>query len=263
VNSSLAVAVTGPDRWLRPILARRLTEAGFTVRQLASGAATLRGFDALVHAPLMMPGGDPARDVGANHARMTFAAAADGNVSRVVVISRVGADRANDPYLDALRGVEASAVQMCPKVTIVRAAHPIGAPDSPGPVVDTLRTVPRVALQGDAMVQPVAVDDLLDVVEAAAEGRLGAGVVEIGGPTRVPLSSLYDLLGTPAGSSTAPRSGLLGSLLGSLPTRRRRAREAGRAFLALASVPASKLASPLGAPTRDVVAVASRPPLVT
>jgi nucleoside-diphosphate-sugar epimerase len=262
VNSSLAVAVTGPDRWLRPILARRLTEAGFTVRQLASGAATVRGFDALVHAPLMMPGGDPARDVGANHARMTFAAAADGKVSRVVVISRVGPDKANDPYLDALRGVEASAVQMCPKVTIVRAAHPIGAPDSPGPVVNALRTVPRVVLQGDALVQPVAIDDLLDVVEAAVEGRLGAGVVEIGGPARLPLSSLYDLLGTPAGSGAAPRPGLLG-VLGSVPTRRKRAREAGRAFLALASVPATKLASPLGAPTRDVVAVSSRPPLVT
>jgi uncharacterized protein YbjT (DUF2867 family) len=259
VNSSLAVAVTGPDRWLRPILARRLAEAGCTVREFASGTAALRGFDALVHVPLMMPSGAPARDVGANHARMTFAAAADGKVGRVVVVSRVGPDKAGDPYLKALRGVEASAAQMCAKVTIVRATHPFGPPDSPGPVVSALRGAPPVASDGSALVQPVAVDDLVDVVEAAVDGRIGAGVVEIGGPARIALSSLCDLLSAPQGRGTEPRPGLLASL----PTRRKRAREAGRAFLALASVPASKLASPLGAPTRDAVAVTSRPPLVT
>ncbi len=91
----------------------------------------------------------------------------------------------------------------------------------------------------------MAVDDLLDVIHAAVEGRIGAGVVEVGGPTRMPLSTLHELVSAaaPIGNRRRrPGGGILS---------RHRAASAARQLLALESVPSRKLACPLGAATRD------------
>jgi hypothetical protein len=246
LHPSVAVALTGPDRWLRPKIAVHLTAAGLHVRGIGAGAATVRGYDALVYVPPMMPGASPARDVGASQARLTFAAAAQGKVSRVVVVSRVGPDKARDPYLDALRGVEASAAHMCSVVTVVRAAHPIGAPDDPGPVAEALRDATLPPDGPPTTVQPVVLADLLDVIQASVEGRIGAGVVEVGGPVRMPLPGLRDLLRT---MPLPPRGR---GLLAALRPGSRKAAEAAERFLALDSVAARRLGPPLGAPGRDV-----------
>ena len=243
MQPSFAVAVTGPDRWLRPMLVQRLSSTGLIVNDIASGAASVRGYEALVYLPPMMPSASPAQDLGSTQARITFAAAAEGRVSRIVVVSRVGPDRAANPYLEALRAIESSAAQMSARVTVVRAAHPIGTGADAGPVADALRAIAPGAGPGP-IVQPVAVEDLLDVVEAAVEGRIGAGVVEVGGPVKMPLASLRDLVAPAA--ERGPR------LRRVWRPGRRKAAEAAARFLALESVPSVRLSSPLAAPARDV-----------
>src|ERR1700730_661854 len=195
MQSSFTVAVSGPDRWLRPKRLQRLTQAGVAVRDLGAGTSSIRDVEALVHLPVLMPMTNPGKDSGTNSARITFAAAALGKVSRVIVVSRVGPDR-GDPYLDALWAVEANAAHVCAKVTVIRTAHPIGDAHDAGPVVDILRRHNiNSDADGDPFVQPITVNDLLDVIQAAVEGRIGAGMVEVGGPKKMALSSLATLIG--------------------------------------------------------------------
>jgi hypothetical protein len=236
---------------LRPKIAQRLTAAGLNVRGIGAGAATVRGYEALVYVPPMMPGSSPGHDVGASQARLTFAAAAQGKVSRVVVVSRVGPDKAHDPYLDALRGVEASAAHMCAVVTVVRAAHPIGPPDDPGPVAQALRDAVLEVDEPVPTVQPVVLGDLLDVIQASVEGRIGAGVVEVGGPVRMPLPALRTLVTAEPARSPDRR------LLPSFRPGRRKAAGVAQRFFALDSVAAPRLVSPLGAPAGDINEVAA------
>jgi hypothetical protein len=243
----LKATVCGRDRWLRPSLAARLHQAGIAVTDLGAGTASLRGVDVLVYLPALLPGAQPAKDSGAAAARMTFAAAAHGRVTRAVVLSRVGPDR-HDPYLHALRVVEANAVDACAKTTIIRTAHPIGEAGDAGPIADALRLgEPPTA---DPLVQPVAADDLLDVMQAAVEGRIGPGVVEVGGPATMRLSALRELVS--AAEATRSRR----SAVAWTPSRRKAA-AATRRLLSLDSVASRKLASPVALPSRQVLAGAA------
>jgi hypothetical protein len=92
------------------------------------------------------------------------------------------------------------------------------------------------------------VEDLLDVVQAAAEGQIGAGLVELAGPKPWTLSEFAELV-------SAGRSESSDSLLAQW--KRRAGGATGKAvtsFLAEASVASRRAASPLGLPQRDLSA---------
>jgi hypothetical protein len=245
------VGVCGPDTWLRPLLIARLAAAGALVRDFGLGTCSMRDIDALVQLPLLLPNSaNAAKDVGAGAARMTFAAAANSAVSRIVVLSRVGPEGHN-PYLDALRALERGAVTMSGRVTIVRATHPIGDSTNPGPVVETLiRGHTGLKPTADPQVQPVHIEDLLDVLEAATDGGIGAGFIEVGGAKSQSLSEF-----------AARISG------GDRPTLppwvrfRARGKRASRVtdFLALPSVPARHLAAPLPTTRRQIAVLGDDP----
>jgi len=250
-DSTLTVAVCGPDTWLRPLLITRLAAAGARVRDFGLGTCSMRDIDTVVQLPVLLPkSADAAKDIGAGAARMTFAAAANAKVSRLVVLSRVGPE-GQSPYIDALRALERSAVTVSRHVTIVRATHPVGDPINPGPIVEALmRRHGGVKLTADPTVQPVHVEDLLDVLEAATDGRIGAGFVEVGCATPQSLAEFA--------------AAIAGSYQPALPRRagfRAKRRTAGRVtdFLALPSVPARKLAAPLPLTRRDIAIAGSGP----
>jgi nucleoside-diphosphate-sugar epimerase len=96
---------------------------------------------------------------------------------------------------------------------------------------------------GEAEVQPVYVQDLVDVVEAAVDGRLSGGVVEVGGPSTITMGK-FAALALEAGS------GRFGP---------RRMRWFGRSsarplteFLAIDSVVTRRLASPLDVKRHEI-----------
>ncbi|MDQ1392951.1 MAG: RmlD substrate binding domain [Acidimicrobiaceae bacterium] len=249
-NARPTVAITGPDSWLRPMLIARLEAADMSVHDLGPGTSLVRAVDTVIHLPLLMPGSaSPANDVGASAGRMTFVAAATAKVPRVVVASRLASESPN-PYVDALRALEHSAANVCRHVTIVRTAHPVGGPANPGPVVDALRRYrSELAALADPMVHPVHVDDLLDAIEAAADGRIGAGLVELAGPTPWALSEFVQMVS--AGISDSSDSFLAQWKL-------RAGGATGKAitsFLTDTSMPSHRLSSPLGTPQRDVATI--------
>jgi uncharacterized protein YbjT (DUF2867 family) len=250
-DPTFTVGVCGPDKWLRPLLIGRLAAAGVSVRDFGVGTCSMRGIDTVVHLPVLLPkSASPTKDVGTAAARMTFAAAASSKVSRVVVLSRVGPDGRNS-YLDALRMLERSALNVSRHVTIVRTTHPVGDPANPGPVVEALvRAFSGPTPAADPQVQPVHVEDLLDVMEAAIDGRIGAGFVEVGGSTSQSMSEFS------ASISDGDRPPLpwWGRLLA-------KGRAASRVtdVLSLPSVPARKLAAPLPTTRRDIAIIGSDP----
>ncbi|MDQ1398769.1 MAG: hypothetical protein QOK20_701 [Acidimicrobiaceae bacterium] len=248
-NTRYTVAISGPDSWLRPMLIARLSAADVNVHDLGPGTSLVRSVDAVIHLPMLMPGSaSPANDVGASAGRMTFVAASTAKVPRVVVVSRLGPEGPN-PYLDALRALEHSAANVCRHVTIVRTGHPVGSPVNPGPFVEALRRYRQDLDSGtDPAVHPVHVEDLLDVVQAAAEGQIGAGLVELAGPKPWTLSEFAELVS--AGLSESSDSLLA-------QWKRRAGGATGKAvtsFLAEASVASRRAASPLGLPQRDLSA---------
>src|SRR3954467_1297277 len=104
MHPSPTASLCGPDQWLRPKLSHRLAQAGVAVRDLGPGSASIRDIDTLVYVPVMMPNHKSERSTRTAAAALTFAAAAQGKVGQVIVVSRVGRYE-SDPSLDALRRV--------------------------------------------------------------------------------------------------------------------------------------------------------------
>lgn len=184
--------ITGTDEWLRPHLMRRLSAAGIVANDGGRGSSVLNGVDVLVVLPGLFPRTAWAqRDVGVAAAGISLGAAGAFNVSRVVLLSRVGAGTGSGGrYLSALGAVERMASAASPRATILRAAHPFGEADDPGPVVSTLMRDRQRWHGSDPLVQPVSVSNVVDVLEAAVDGRIKPGLTEVGGPLSMPMSSL-------------------------------------------------------------------------
>jgi uncharacterized protein YbjT (DUF2867 family) len=244
--------LAGTDPWLRAALSAQLDRADLKLSNIGTGSASLRGIDTLVFAPSITPlSGDPAKDIGASPAAMTFASAVESGVRRGVLVSRVGGD-AGDPesYLSQLGLMERKAVSALGKVTVIRVTHPFGPVTSPGPLLGRLLQHVRAMPDGrdglpDTRVQPVFVGDVVDLVLEAVAGRIGPGVVELGGPDTM---SLADFAGhaSLSGAATQPRRGLSAFL-----TSRRRRRVLSQ-FLAHDSVASPRFASPRALRTRSL-----------
>jgi nucleoside-diphosphate-sugar epimerase len=247
MRSAPVLALAGNDSWLRNIVAGRLA-ASTPVRNIGVGSSTLFDVETLVYVPALVPTSKSgSRDVNLAAASLTLAAAASSKVRRLVLVSRVGKQSGPaDSYLGALELLEHKARDACAKVTVIRTTHPFGDCVDPGPVIGSLHRLNAIRLAeslGEVEVQPVYVEDLVDVIAAAVDGRLSAGVVEVGGPSTMTMGE-FAALAREAGC-------------GRFGSRRRQlfGRSSARPlteFLAIDSVVTRRLASPLDGPRHDI-----------
>jgi hypothetical protein len=237
----------GKDDWFRPRLLELLGQRGYRARDMGPGTASLHGVDVLVQVPSIAPSGRSGEGaVGLTSAGITFSALALGNVGRVVVVSRIGAARGTGSYLSRLRELEARAARATSKLTIIRLAHPFGSADDPGPLATAAaRSTQEIdADQDDVMVQPVYVDDAREVVLAAVDGRIGDGLIELGGPETMTFREFAKLA-----ASMLPTDGRRTRR----PLLRRHRDHAGmRELLADDSVAARKFAAPVATELRSL-----------
>lgn len=239
----LVATITGTDDWLRSHLISRLSTNGISAKDGGRGSSVLNGTDVLVVLPALFPlSASPSRDVGAAAAGITFGAAGAFNVSRVVLLSRVGVGSSNGGgYLSELAGVERMATAASPRTTIVRVTHPFGEADDPGPFASTLMNDQEPWQGTDPSVQPVSLSNVVDVLEAAVDGRIKPGLVEVGGPVSMPMSSLSAYLqsssfeGRASGGRAGPRT----------PWSRRQWRRSVEELLAQGSEASRKYAPPI------------------
>lgn len=209
----LVATITGTDDWLRSHLIRRLSTTGISAKDGGRGSSVLNGTDVLVVLPALFPlSASPSRDAGVAAAGISLGAVGAFNVSRVVLLSRVGASSGGGRYLSELAAVERMASAASPRTTIVRVTHPFGEADDPGPLASMLMNDQRPWQGRDPSVQPVAASNVVDVLEAAVDGRIKPGLVEVGGPVTMAMSSLSahlqrsSLEGPGSGGRTGPRA---------------------------------------------------------
>lgn len=241
-ETPLVATITGTDDWLRSHLIRRLSTAGFSAKDGGRGSSVLNGTDVLVVLPALFPlSASPSRDAGVAAAGISLGAVGAFNVSRVVLLSRVGTGDGGGRYLSELAAVERMATAASPRTTIVRVTHPFGEADDPGPLASTLMNDEEPWPGTDPSVQPVAASNVVDVLEAAVDGRIKPGLVEVGGPVAMAMSSLSahlqhsSLEGRGSGGRTGPRA----------PWSRRRWRRSVDELLAQASEASRKYTPPI------------------
>jgi hypothetical protein len=197
-ESRLVVALAGTDDWIRPHLTQRLIQAGTDVRDMSTGTASLFGVDVLVQLPALAPRSRSGeRDVGLRAASVTFSALALSKVGRAVVVSRVGSDPgAPVPYFSALGDLEQRALRATSKLTIVRLTHPFGPSAAPGAIAEAaaeLFVASEEPFDDDVPVQPIYLDDAVAAIGDAVDGRVGHGLVELGGPDTMGLREFAKL----------------------------------------------------------------------
>lgn len=207
---ALVAAITGTDDWLRHRLSRQLSAAGVAVNDHGRGSSALNGTDVLVVLPRTFPSTASAtRDVGVAATGVSFGAVASFNVRHVVLLSRVGCGSDGGGYLAEVAMVERMAAAASSRTTVVRITHPFGEADDPGPLVSALLTDEAYLNGADPSVQPVSARTVVDVLHAAVDGRIKPGLVELGGPRTMALSSFAALLQNlpPAQRTAVSRSG--------------------------------------------------------
>lgn len=252
-DKALVATITGTDDWLRSHLMSRLSTAGISAKDGGRGSAALNGTDVLVILPALFPlSASPARDGGVAAAAITLGAVMTFGVSRVVMLSRVGVGSGGrGRYLEELTAVERRASAASPRTTIVRVTHPFGEANDPGPFASTLMNGQEPRDGADPLVQPVSVSNVVDVLEAAVDGRIKPGLVELGGPVSMPLSSLSAHLqnGSLEGRASVGRTGPRA------PWSRRHWRRSVEELLAHGSEASRKYAPPIPMQLRAVTDV--------
>lgn len=215
--------------------ADRLAGAGVTVvegdlAEPAGWAVALEGADAVLHLAAATGAAKAATHwrVNARGTDRLVHACARAGVGRFVLVSSIAAGPGpveHYPYARSKRRAEA-AVEASPTAwTIVRPTLIAGAGGGAWEALAGLarRRVVPIPGPGRALVQPVAVDDVVDVlVEALRDGRWVGETVEVGGPERLPIEALIRRIGARAGAEPSvvhvPARGVL-PLLGWLDRR--------------------------------------------
>lgn len=196
------IAVRFPDRTRRVLRTsdlERVTVLHADVRDQASVAAAVAGADAVVNvvsAYLEKPGAS-FESVHVQGARTLAQEAAAAGVSRLVLVSGIGADPASrSRYLRARGRGELAVRDAFPDATIVRPGAMFGPGDALfGTLADIVRLLPVVPLIGGGRtrLQPVYVEDVAEaVVRILADPASAGKTYELAGPG---VYSLRELVG--------------------------------------------------------------------
>jgi NADH dehydrogenase len=207
-------AVTGigrgdsPEDW--PAAARWLKA------DLANPAAyeeTLSGADCVIHLAAVTGKASPADYQRGNveATRTLLGACKRAHVSRIVFVSTIAArfaDRRSYHYAESKIAAE-KLVAASPLASVIVRPTMILGPGSPIEAsLGKLACLPVSPMFGDGRrrVQPIDVEDVVDVLAALATGAsVEGGLIEIGGPDAYDLRDLYARLRTARGKSGAPR----------------------------------------------------------
>jgi uncharacterized protein YbjT (DUF2867 family) len=191
-GASVRVAVRHPDparSALRTAGLNQITLLSTDVRDRATVAAAVAGADAVVNAvsAYVEKGGVTFETVHEQGAETVAREAASAGVSRLVLISGIGADpRSGSSYVSARGRGESVVRQAFPGATIVRPGAMFGPGDALfGTLADLARLLPVLPLigGGHTRLQPVYVEDVAEAVARILADRGTAGrTYELAGP---------------------------------------------------------------------------------
>ena len=199
-GATLRIAVRSPDRAHSVLQAadmERPTVLRADVRDPASVAAAVAGVDAVVNAvsAYVEKPGLTFESVHEQGARTLAQEAAAAGVSRIVLVSGIGADpKSPSPYIRARGRGELIVRQAFPGATIVRPSAMFGPGDALfGTLADIVRLLPVVPLIGGGRtrLQPVYVEDVAEAIVRMLADRGTAGqTYELAGPGTYTLREL-------------------------------------------------------------------------
>ena len=201
-GASVRVAVRHPDparSALRTAGLNQITLLSADVRDRASVAAAVAGADAVVNAvsAYVEKGGVTFETVHEQGAETVAREAASAGVSRLVLISGIGADpRSGSSYVSARGRGELVVRQAFPGATIVRPGAMFGPGDALfGALADLARLFPVLPLiGGHTRLQPVYVEDVAEAVaRILSDHETATRTYELAGPGVYTMRELVEI----------------------------------------------------------------------
>jgi len=201
-GASVRVAVRHPDparSALRTAGLNQITLLSADVRDRASVAAAVAGADAVVNAvsAYVEKGGVTFETVHEQGAETVAREAASAGVSRLVLISGIGADpRSGSSYVSARGRGELVVRQAFPGATIVRPGAMFGPGDALfGALADLARLFPVLPLiGGHTRLQPVYVEDVAEAVaRILSDHETSTRTYELAGPGVYTMRELVEI----------------------------------------------------------------------
>lgn len=167
-------------------------------------AARLQGYDALVNCAGVLAAGADYDGVHARGAIALFDGAASAGVARVVQISALGASEGITAYHRSKRTADAHLTRLDLGWAIVRPSLVVGRGGGSTALFSALAALPLMPDIGGGMVQPIAIDDLVDAIRRLLQQPLPMNmVVEAVGPEPMRIVDLMAVLRRWLGLGTA------------------------------------------------------------
>ncbi|EGD60479.1 NAD-dependent epimerase/dehydratase [Novosphingobium nitrogenifigens DSM 19370] len=158
-------------------------------------AQRLRGYDALVNCAGILAAGANYDGVHARGAIALFDGAAQAGVARVVQISSLGASDGTTAYHRSKRAADEHLVSLNLGWAIVRPSLVVGRGGGSAALFSALAALPLMPDMGGGMVQPIAIDDLVEAIWRLLRRPLPMSVVvDAVGPEPMRLVDLMAIL---------------------------------------------------------------------